>query len=127
MKDVFNRAIESGKVKELRAAFKKHLHIEDRFVKKDGKSGWKKVSLYGYECWRFATESGDQGQSAIVNVLREVWGNGSKILTDKDDVSNLPLNPELRGVPSASGCTRKVRCMSSMRTSSTTSTFNGKK
>ena len=87
VKDMFGRAIESGKVPQLREAFKTHLNIQDRFVRNEGKRGWKKVSLYGYECWRFARDSGVQGQSAIERVIREVWGEGHEILT-KNDMTN---------------------------------------
>jgi hypothetical protein len=87
VKDMFGRAIESGKVPQLREAFNTHLNIQDRFVRNEGKRGWKKVSLYGYECWRFGRESRVEGQSAIERVIREVWGEGSDILT-KNDVEN---------------------------------------
>jgi len=89
VKDMFGRAIESGKVPQLRQAFMTHLNIQDRFVRNDGRRGWKKVSLYGYECWRFARESSQvKGQSAVETVIREVWGDGRAILT-KNDGKNL--------------------------------------
>jgi len=88
VKDMHGRAIESGKVKQLIKAFKTHLDIQDRFVRNDAKRGWKRISFYGYECWRFAADSDVQGQSKIERVIREVWGEGQGMLAkgvdDKD-------------------------------------------
>jgi hypothetical protein len=98
VKDMFGRAIDSGKVKELSSAFKKHLNIENKFVRNEGKRGWKKVSLYGYECWRFAEESDVPGRSKIERVIRDVWGDGQGILTEKDvaDLKAVPVEAHTR-------------------------------
>ena len=58
----------------------------------DGRRCRKPLSLYGYECWRFAEESDVQGQSKIERVIRDVWGDGYGILTEKD-VANLKAVP----------------------------------
>jgi len=89
VKDMFGRAIESGKVPQLREAFKKHLNIQDRFVRNEGKRGWKKISLYGYECWRFAQDSEVEGQSKIERVIRDVWGEDGRGILTENDVANL--------------------------------------
>ena len=95
VKDMFGRAIDSGKVPQLRQAFKTHLDIQDRFVRNEGKRGWKKVSLYGYECWRFAQDSDVEGQSKIERVIREVWGeHGHGILTENDVANVKAVAPE---------------------------------
>ena len=65
VKDMFGRAIDSRRVQRLKDAFKTHLNLENKFVRLDNKHGkWNKVSLYGYECWRFA-EVNEQGVSNL--------------------------------------------------------------
>ena len=89
VKEMFGRAIDTGKVAQLRSAFKTHLGMEDKFVRSDKKRGWKKVSFYGYECWRFAEQSDHHGMSKIERIIREVWGSGNRILTDADMLEGL--------------------------------------
>jgi hypothetical protein len=72
VKDMFGRAIESRRVTKLKEAFKTHLGLENEFVLSEKTKGWNKVSLYGYECWRFA-EQEESGVSKIEKVIREVW------------------------------------------------------
>jgi hypothetical protein len=79
VKDMFGRAIESQRVKKLKEAFQKHLGLENKFVRSDKTKGWNKVSLYGYECWRFA-EQDENGVSKIEKVVREVWPDGAGIV-----------------------------------------------
>ena len=79
VKDMFGRAIESRRVQKLKEAFKTHLGLENKFVRSDKTKGWNKVSLYGYECWRFA-EQDENGVSKIEKVVREVWPDGAGIV-----------------------------------------------
>ena len=79
VKDLFGRAIEDRKVHKLSQAFKTHLGLEKKFVRSDKTKGWNKVSLYGYECWRFA-EQDENGVSKIEKVVREVWPDGAGIV-----------------------------------------------
>jgi len=79
VKDMFGRAIESRRVESLKAAFQRHLNLRDKFQRSSQSKGWNKVSLYGYECWRFGeTDAG--GVSSIEKVIREVWPSGKGIL-----------------------------------------------
>ena len=80
IKVIFAKAIESGKVNELNAAFLKHLQMENTFQKqKDehGGSSWKKVSVYGYQCYDFITmlpaSESRPAEMAIHRILHEVW------------------------------------------------------
>ena len=50
VKEMFGRAIDTGKVAQLQSAFKTHQGMEDKLVRSDKKRGWKKVSFYRYEC-----------------------------------------------------------------------------
>ena len=79
VKDMFGRAIESRRVQKLKEAFKTHLGLENKFVRSEKTQGWNKVSLYGYECWRFA-ETDENGISKIEKVIREVWPDGVGIV-----------------------------------------------
>jgi hypothetical protein len=79
VKDMFGRAIESRRVQKLKEAFKTHLGLENKFVRSDKTKGWNKVSLYGYECWRFA-EQDEKGVSKIEKVVRDVWPDGAGIV-----------------------------------------------
>ena len=79
VKDMFGRAIESRRVQKLKVAFKTHLGLENKFVRSEKTKGWNKVSLYGYECWRFA-EQDESGVSKIEKVIREVWPDGAEIV-----------------------------------------------
>ena len=76
VKDLFGRAIESRRVQKLKEAFKTHLGLENKFVRSEKTKGWNKVSLYGYECWRFA-EQDENGVSKIEKVVRDVWPEGA--------------------------------------------------
>ena len=80
VKDMFGRAIESRKVDKLRAAFSTHLGIKDKFQRSSQSKGWNKVSLYGYECWRFGQTDPESGVSSIEKVIKEVWPAGKGIL-----------------------------------------------
>jgi hypothetical protein len=80
IKVIFAKAIESGKVDELNAAFRKHLDMENTFQKvKDehGGSSWKKVSVQGYQCYDFITKlpasDSHPEEMAIHRILHEVW------------------------------------------------------
>jgi hypothetical protein len=79
VKDMFGRAIESRRVPKLKEAFKTHLGLENKFVRSEKTKGWNKVSLYGYECWRFA-EQDENGVSKIEKVVRDVWHHGAGIM-----------------------------------------------
>ncbi len=79
VKDMFGRAIEARRVGKLNEAFKRHLGLEHKFVPSQKTKGWNKVSLYGYECWRFA-EQDENGVSKIEKVVREVWPDGAGIV-----------------------------------------------
>ena len=79
VKDMFGRAIESRKVERLRSAFERHLGITNKFQKSSQTNGWNKVSLYGYECWRFG-QTDAEGVSKIERVIKEVWPAGDGIL-----------------------------------------------
>jgi hypothetical protein len=79
VKDLFERAIESQRVKKLKEAFHKHLGLENRFARSVKTKGCNKVSLYGYECRRFA-EQDETGVSKIETVVREVWPDGARIV-----------------------------------------------
>ena len=83
VKDMFGRAIELRKVDKLRAAFSTHLGIKDKFQRSSQSKGWNKVSLYGYECWRFGPfgqTDPESGVSSIEKVIKEVWPAGKGIL-----------------------------------------------
>jgi hypothetical protein len=78
LKDMFGRAIDSRRVQRLKDACKEHLGLENKFVRSDKTKGWNKVSLFGYECWRFAEED-ELGVSNAEKVIRDVWPNGTEI------------------------------------------------
>ena len=88
VKDMFGRAIESRRVTKLKEAFKTHLGLENKFVRSEKTKGWNKVSLYGYECWRFA-ELDESGVSKIEKVIREVWPDGAEIVKGSSAGSGL--------------------------------------
>jgi hypothetical protein len=80
IKVIFAKAIESEKVEELNAAFVKHLAMDHTFQKvKDehGGSSWKKVSVFGYQCYDFIktlpASGGRPAEMAIHRILHEVW------------------------------------------------------
>ncbi len=71
--------LEARRVHKLSQTFKMHLGLEKKFMRSDKIKGWNKVSLYGYECWRFA-ELDENGVSKIEKVVREVWPDGAGIV-----------------------------------------------
>jgi hypothetical protein len=87
VKDMFGRAIESRRVQQLKKACKTHLGLENKFVRSEKTKGWNKVSLYGYECWRFA-EQDESGVSKIEKVIREVWPDGAGIVKGPADAGS---------------------------------------
>ena len=91
VKDMFGRAIESRslsrRVQKLKEAFKTHLGLENKFVRSEKTKGWNKVSLYGYECWRFA-ETDENGVSKIEKVIREVWPDGVGVVKGPGQLRN---------------------------------------
>ncbi len=99
VKDMFGHAIESRRVKQLNEAFKKHLGLEHKFVPSRKTTGWNKVSLYGYECWRFA-EQDENGASKIEKVVREVWRHCGLTVTGSS---------RSKGPPQARGSAMGVR------------------
>ena len=88
VKDMFGRAIESRRVQKLKEAFKTHLGLENKFVRSEKTKGWNKVSLYGYECWRFA-EQDEYGVSKIEKVIKEVWPEGAGVVNGPSAGSGL--------------------------------------
>jgi hypothetical protein len=45
-------------------------------VRSEKTKGWNKVSLFGYECWRFV----ESGVSKIEKVISEVWPDSAEIV-----------------------------------------------
>jgi hypothetical protein len=86
VKDLFGRAIESRRVPKLKEAFQTHLGLSNKFVRSE--KGWNKVSLYGYECWRFA-ELDEEGVSKIEKVIKEVWPEGAGVVNGPSAGSGL--------------------------------------
>lgn len=89
----------AGNVKELNAAFPKHLGtgFENRFVKvqdEKGGSAWKKVSFCAWECYVFTepvdATAGSQAQMKICSVIRELFPVKSKpSAKDREDQKNV--------------------------------------
>ena len=61
VKEMFGRAIDTGKVAQLRSAFKTHLGMEDKFVRSDTAAR----SVAGRKCPSMDTSAGDLQSSRI--------------------------------------------------------------